>query len=56
MDIIQALMGNWRTCCPDFKRKSQVETPRGDSIGAGYRGGSDRSSDEISVMEMKRRG
>jgi hypothetical protein len=56
MTIIQALVRNMRTCRPDVKREAQVETPRGESIEAGHRGGSARSSDEVSVMEMERRG
>ena len=56
MNIIQALVRNMRTCRPDVKREAQVEIPRGESIEAGHRDGSTRSSDEISVMEMERRG
>ena len=56
MNVIQALVRNMRTCRPDVKREAQVETPRGESINAGHRGGSARSSDEVSVMEMERRG
>ena len=56
MNIIQALVWNLRTCRPDVKREAQVATPRGESIDAGNRGGSARSSDEVSVMEMERRG
>ncbi|MBT6050026.1 MAG: hypothetical protein HOG49_24780 [Candidatus Scalindua sp.] len=55
MNIIQALVRNMRTCRPDAKREVQVETPRGESINAGHRDGSVRSSDEVSVMEMERR-
>ncbi len=53
---MQALVRNMRTCRPDVKREAQVEIPRGESIEAGDRGGSARSSDEVSVMEMERRG
>jgi len=53
---MQALVRNMRTCCPDVKREAQVEIPRGKSIEAGDRDGSARSSDEVSVMEMERRG
>ena len=56
MNLLQALVRNMRTCRPDAKREVQVETPRGESIDAGHRDGSVRSSDEVSVMEMKRRG
>ena len=45
-----------RTCRPDEKREAQVVIPRGESIDAGHRGGSVRSSGEVSVMEMERRG
>ena len=55
MNIIQALVMNMRTCRPDVKREAQVEPPRVESIGAGHRDGSVRSSDEVSVMEMDRR-
>jgi hypothetical protein len=33
-----------------------VEAPRGESTKAEHRDGSVRSSDEVSVMEMERRG
>jgi len=56
MNIIQALVWNMRTCRPDDKREAQVETPQGESIDAGHRDRSARSSDEVSVMEKERRG
>ena len=56
MTIIQALIRNMRTCRPDVKREAQEEIPRGESINAGHGDGSARSSDEVSVMEMERRG
>ena len=56
MNIIQALVWNMRTCRPDDKREAQEETPQGESIDAGHRDGSARSSDEVSVMEKERRG
>ena len=45
-----------RTCRSDVKGEAQVEAPRGESTKAEHRGGSARSSDEVSVMEMERRG
>ena len=40
----------------DVKGEAQVENPQGESTNAEHRGGSARSSDEVSVMEMERRG
>ncbi len=45
-----------RTCRPDVKGEAEVGNPPGESTNAGHRGGSARSSDEVSVMEMERRG
>jgi hypothetical protein len=56
MNILQALMRNMRTCRPDDKGEAQAETPRGESTDAGHRDGRIRSSDEVSVMGMERRG
>ena len=56
MNSIQALMRNMKTCRFDVKGEAQVDTPQGESTDAKHRGGSARSSDEVSVMEMERRG
>ena len=45
-----------RTCRSDVKGEAQVENPQGESTNAEHRGRSARSSDEVSVMEMERRG
>ncbi len=56
MNSIQALIRNMRTCRSDVKGEAQVEASRGESTKAEHRGGSARSSNEVSVMEMERRG
>ena len=56
MNSVQALIRNVRTCRSDVKGEAQVEAPRGESTKAEHRDGSVRSSDEVSVMEMERRG
>ena len=56
MNSIQAFTRNMRTCRSDDKGEAQVVTPRGESTKAEHRGGSARISDEVSVMEMERRG
>ena len=56
MNVIQALIWNMRTCRSDDKGEAQVETPQGKSTDAEHRDGLARSSDEVSVMEMERRG
>lgn len=53
---MQALIWNMRTCRSDAKEKVQVVAPRGERTDAEHRGGSTRSSAEVSVMEMDRRG
>ena len=56
MNSIQALTRNMRTCRSDDKGEAQVETPQGESTDAEHRDGLARSSEEVSVMEMERRG
>ena len=56
MNSRQALIRNTRTCRSDVKGEAQVETPQGESTDAEHRDGLARSSDEVSVMEMERRG
>ena len=53
---MQALVRNMRICRSDVKGEAQVENPQGESTNAEHRGGSARSRDEVSVMEMERRG
>jgi len=46
-----------RTYDSDVKGKPQTTRSReGDNTDAEYRGGTSRSSEEVSVMEMERRG
>ena len=56
MNSIQALIRNMRTCRSDVKGEAQVEFPQGESTDAEHRDGLARSSDEVSVKEMERRG
>ena len=57
MNLDQALVGNVGTCRPDAKGETQVgSTHEGESTDAGHRGGPTRTSVEVSVMEMERRG
>ena len=50
-------MRNVGTCRPDAKGETQVgSTHEGESIDAGHRGGPTRSSVEVPVMGMERRG
>jgi hypothetical protein len=51
----QAVIWNVGTCRSDGKRKSQAAKRKRESIDAEHRGGSARSSVEVSVMEMERR-
>ena len=53
----QALQQNVGNCRFDVKRKAQVEfLHKRESSKAEHRDGVARSSDEVSVMEMERRG
>ena len=57
MNLDQALVWNVGTCRPDAKGETQVgSTHEGESTDAGHRGGPTRTSDEVSVMGMERRG
>ena len=56
MNLIQALIWNMRTCRSDAKGEAQVIISQGESTDAEHRDGLARSSDEVSVMEMERRG
>ena len=57
VNLIQALVWNVGTCRPDAKGEAQVgSTHEGESTDAGHRGGPTRSSVEVPVMGMERRG
>lgn len=57
VSLDQALLWNAGTCRFDVKEEVQVGKPcKNESTDANHRGGTTRSSDEISVMEMERRG
>jgi RNA-directed DNA polymerase len=50
-------MRNVRTCRPDVKEEAQKRRTReSESTDAGHGGGLTRSSDEVLVMRMERRG
>jgi hypothetical protein len=55
--VVQACVWNVGTCRPDDKGELQVRSLHKDkSTDAGHRGGAARSSEEASVMDVKRRG
>ncbi len=57
MNLNLALVWNVGPCRPDVKGETQVGGPHeGESTDAGNGGGLTRSSVEVSVMEMERRG
>ncbi len=57
VNLNQALVWNVGTCRPDAKGETQMGgLHKGESTDAGHRGGPTRSSVEVSVMEMERRG
>jgi hypothetical protein len=57
MNLIEASVWNVGTCRFDVKGEIQGGGPTKDeSTDAKHRGGLPRISDEVSVMEMKRRG
>ena len=57
MNLNWALVWNVGTCRPDVKGETQVGGPHeGESTDARHGGGPTRSSVEVSVMEMERRG
>lgn len=56
-NLIEAFVWNVGTCRFDDKGETQGGGPtKGESTDAKHRGGLPRSSDEVSVMEMERRG
>jgi hypothetical protein len=57
VNLIQALVWNVGTCRPDAKGEAQVgSTHEGENTDAGHRGGPTRTSVEVPVMGMERRG
>ena len=54
--MIQAFIGNVGTCALMLREKFKWKTHKNESIDAGHRGGVTRSSIEVSVMGMERRG
>ena len=56
MSSRQALVWNLGSCRFDVKGEVQVVNPQGESTNAKHNDGPSRSSDEVSVMEMERRG
>jgi hypothetical protein len=54
--LLQAFVRNVGTCVSMLREKSKWRTHKGESTDARHRGGVTRSSDEVSVMEMERRG
>ncbi len=50
------LCGTWEPVAAMLREKLKWKTHKGESTDARHRGGLTRSSDEISVMEMERRG
>ena len=53
----KAIVGNVGTCCSDAKGEAQGgKTLKSESTEAERRGGLTCSSEEVSVMEMERRG
>ena len=53
---IRLLYGTWEPVVPMLREKSKWRTHEDESTDAEHRGGAARSSDEVSVMEMERRG
>ena len=56
MNLIQAFVWNVGTCRSDAKENLKWRTHKRESTDAEHGGGLTRSSDEVSVMEMERRG
>ena len=54
--MLQAFVRNVGTCVSMLREKFKWRTHKGESTDARHRGGVTRSSDEVSVMEMERRG
>ncbi len=54
--MLQAFVRNVGTCVSMLREKPKWRTHKGESTDARHRGGPTRSSDEVSVMEMERRG
>ena len=56
MNLISGSMWNMGTCRLNVNGEIQVLQHKNESTDVGHRGGSARSSDEVSVMEMEPRG
>jgi len=56
VNLVQAFVCNVGTCCSDGREKFKWRTHENESTEAERRGGSPCSSEEVSVMEMERRG
>ncbi len=54
--MLQAFVRNVGTCVSMLRKKSKWRTHKDESTDARHRGGVTRSSVEVSVMEMERRG
>ncbi len=54
--MLQAFVRNVGTCVSMLREKSKWKSHKGESTDARHRGGVTRSSDEVSVMGMERRG
>ena len=54
--MLQVFVRNVGTCVSMLREKSKWRTHKDESTDARHRGGVTRSSDEVSVMEMERRG
>jgi len=50
------MCGTWEPVVPMIREKPKWRTHEGESTDAGHRGGPTRSSVEVSVMGMERRG
>ena len=56
VNLISGSMWNMGTCRLNVNGEIQVLQHKNESTDVGHRGGSARSSDEVSVMEMEPRG
>ena len=54
--LIRLLCGTWEPVVPMIREKSKWRPHEDESTDAEHRGGSARSSDEVSVMGMEQRG
>ena len=56
LDWIRLLCGTWEPVVPMLRGNLKWRTHKRESTDAEHEGGLTRSSDEVSVMEMERRG